>query len=209
MLTKHLDIKTIKLEYYSTNCYVIGDEKNCFVIDPGTEQKDDLKRINDAIGKRKLNAIFLTHVHYDHIAGASFFDVPVYLSKKDFPLLNWQKELSKNSKGKSITLPKPIPYPKDRLELAGFIFDLIETPGHTPGGICIKYNDKLFTGDTLFSDAYGRTDVGGNFQELKDSLEKLSQLPGHTKIYPGHGRTTTLENELDWIKDIVSKDFFQ
>jgi glyoxylase-like metal-dependent hydrolase (beta-lactamase superfamily II) len=84
----------------------------------------------------------------------------------------------------------------DKVSVGGLEFEVITTPGHTPGGVCLKCEDALFTGDTLFKDSCGRTDMdGGSMEILLKSLKRLSELPGDYEVYPGHSDFTTLEHE--------------
>ena len=94
---------------------------------------------------------------------------------------------------------------EDRIKINGILFKIIHTPGHTKGGICL-YEEKqqiLFSGDTLFNGTYGRVDLpDSDEKEMKQSLKKLSKLPKDVKVYPGHGRETTIGDELEWIEEL-------
>jgi len=81
-------------------------------------------------------------------------------------------------------------------------FKVLHTPGHTKGGVCLLFEHFIFTGDTLFQGTYGRTDVGGNKEDMRTSLQMLAQLDETLVVYPGHGRSTTIANEKSWIKDV-------
>lgn len=194
----------IRLNVFSTNCYIIEKDNECLLIDPGTNSSNEIFKIKKEIGTKKLSAILLTHVHFDHIAGANFFDVDCYLHKDDFSLLNNQEDLAVKHANKKIDLPIKI-YDFDKLDTKiknKFNLEIIHTPGHTPGSVCFKFNNDLLTGDTLFVGTYGRTDVGGNDMDMLSSLNKLSTLSNDLIIYPGHGYVGELKNEKEWIKKL-------
>ncbi|MBI5699557.1 MBL fold metallo-hydrolase [Candidatus Saganbacteria bacterium] len=180
-----MNIKTIKVGELRTNCYIVSDDKEALVIDPGFE----IEKIAPEIAGLKVKAIVLTHGHYDHVTEAFGLGAPIWIGEKDeFMLLH--------STGKKADRPL-----KDGEMLQGF--KIILTPGHTPGGICL-YNEKekvIFTGDTLFAGDHGRTDLpGGSESEILSSLKKLLDLPPETRVYPGHGRPTTIGDEQNLLQ---------
>ena len=139
-----------------------------------------------------LEAILLTHGHFDHVGGVKFLaqraDCPVYIHKEE------------------LTLPEsftdgPLYYTHhyaegDALTLAGLELHILHTPGHTPGSVCIACEDTLFSGDTLFMDSCGRTDFpGGDGGQMMRSLKRLADLQGDFQILPGHGPATRLSEE--------------
>ena len=155
----------------------------------------------------KLNGlevyVFLTHGHWDHVADAKAFQenlkVKLYLHRDDVLLVN------------NVPLQKMIagdqpyePFESDvllndgeMLTCGDWVFEVLHLPGHTFGsvGFYDKANNQLFVGDTLFYQTIGRTDLGGSSEKMKTSLVRLSQLPPSTCVYPGHGLSTTIENE--------------
>jgi hydroxyacylglutathione hydrolase len=191
-----LIIKTIPAGVYEANCYLIVDEdtKECGIIDPG----GDAKKI-DAIIK-SLNAnpryILLTHGHFDHVGGVieliNSFNIPYYIHEID------EKYMEKDNSVFG-TLPKASGYLKDgdTIKLGETVIKVIETPGHTKGGVCFLVNDKLFTGDTLFQGSVGRSDfIGGDGRELINSIKtKLLPLGDEIEVYPGHGEASTIGYE--------------
>ena len=185
-----------------TNCYIVGTEasKEIVVIDPG----DNAQLIGNYIENNglELKAILLTHAHFDHIGGVpelkERFAVPVYVHELDEPML---ADKRKNMGMTEYKLRDDDVRLKDGdvINIAGMEFEVIHTPGHTPGGVCyyIKSENVLFAGDTMFRFSYGRTDFpGGSFTDLMKSIkEKLLPLPEETTVYPGHEGATNIANE--------------
>ncbi|MFC1643507.1 MBL fold metallo-hydrolase [Chlamydiota bacterium] len=196
-------IKKIVVGPIETNCYIINDDnKNSVVIDPG----DQPEKINQYLDKNKLQVacIIQTHAHYDHIGATRImqkkWDVPVYLRSEDVPMLNMDWSLW-TGYPMDITPPKnpELLDEKTEIKIASMTFKIIHTPGHSPGGICLYcVNDNvLFSGDTLFCDGIGRTDLpNGSYEEMKKSLNKLFEIfPDDTRVLPGHGPETTIGRE--------------
>ena len=188
----------------STNCYLAINEetKQAVVIDPAACPSYLMSHIKSE--GLKVEAILLTHGHFDHIMGIdgflSEFDVPVYVHEDDAdamedPVLN---QSSTYTSGYTFGKAR---YLRDRqtLELAGYTFQVIHTPGHTKGGCCyyVASEDVLFSGDTLFQNSVGRTDfVNSSTSDLVHSVrEKLFLLPDDTKVYPGHMGETKIGHE--------------
>jgi glyoxylase-like metal-dependent hydrolase (beta-lactamase superfamily II) len=189
-------IKTLELGHFGTNCYVVTDENtlNCAVIDPGEE----VNTIMDYLESNHLTCklIMLTHGHYDHVGAvngvAEETGATVYMNKKDD---------QRNANG-NFMLPYSLPdngvyYDEgDVIVLDSLKFEVFATPGHTPGGVTLRCEDALFTGDTLFQGSCGRTDLpGGDMNEELRSLKKICQLEGDYEVYPGHMDSSTLERE--------------
>lgn len=188
-------IKTLPIGQLETNCYVVTDEKTlrCVVIDPGDESNTILDYMES--NHLKCEAIMLTHGHYDHTgavnAVAEETGATVYMNSRD------DKRVI-NSAQLNFALPEDgINYDDgDIIDVAGMRFEIIATPGHTPGGVTIKCEDCLFTGDTLFRGSLGRTDLdGGDMEKELASLKKLCSLEGDYEVYPGHMDSTTLQRE--------------
>ena len=188
----------------STNCYLVinEDTKQAVVIDPAACPSYLMSHIKSE--GLKVEAILLTHGHFDHIMGIdgflSEFDVPVYVHEEDAdamedPVLN---QSSTYTSGYTFGKAR---YLRDRqtLELAGYTFQVIHTPGHTKGGCCyyVASEDVLFSGDTLFQNSVGRTDfVNSSTSDLVHSVrEKLFLLPDDTMVYPGHMGETKIGHE--------------
>jgi hydroxyacylglutathione hydrolase len=175
--------------------YLICRFDICFLVDP----VDQLEEIQKAIGEHQLKFILITHAHNDHVHLIGEFDCPIYLHIDDAHLLFEDKYNG--------YAPKTHPYKKKNLNLqyvthqmkipfADHFIEVLHTPGHTKGSVSYLYNDKLFTGDTLFKDSVGRHDLySGSLPELKKSVLMLLSLNSNTKIYPGHDELTTVRQE--------------
>jgi len=183
----------------SSNCYILRNEEEAVVIDPGGNPE----LIYPDIGRRKLLYIIDTHGHYDHIGGNNAlkarYDTKLVVGKHDYTmLLNPQLNLSVMVDSPYISVaPDRLLEDGDSLPFDGGDLQIIHTPGHTVGSICIKTGDMLFAGDTLFYHSVGRTDLPtGSAEDLKASiLQKLYVLPDETKVFTGHGEHTTIGEE--------------
>ena len=185
-----MNIKTLILGPLQVNCYILWETEQCLVIDPGFEPEKVMKTCED-LGL-KIEAILLTHGHFDHVGG-----VKKIAEKTGCQVFLHPDELSLPPFITSGKLYYTDTYAEgDEITLAGMTFTVLHTPGHTPGAVCLHFGDHLFTGDTLFAGSCGRTDLpGGSFATIKASLKRLASLPGNASIYPGHGEETTLETE--------------
>ena len=183
-----LNIHTLVLGLYQVNCYVVhnADCDRCVVIDPGYSP-DKIATFLREKGL-KLEAILLTHGHFDHVGGVKELaeDCKVYLHELEHTM------------PQALTAGKLYAtdiYPA-RFEIAGMEFTVLHTPGHTPGSVCLMVEDAMFSGDTLFAGSCGRTDLpGGNWATIQKSLHRLAQLPGDYRVFPGHAQATTLDYE--------------
>ena len=186
-------IKKIQVGHIETNCYIVSDEDtlNCAVIDPG----DESNAILDYIEENKLvcGHIFITHGHFDHTMAVSAVKsetgAAVYISERDIGLA---REHNRDLRTEEVAFYKE----GDVISVGGLEFHVIETPGHSLGGVTLICEKSLFTGDTLFKDSCGRTDFdGGDMQVMQSSLRRLAMLEGDYDVYPGHMDSTTLERE--------------
>jgi hydroxyacylglutathione hydrolase len=190
-----MKIETFVLGNIRSNCYVIYEDNRCFVIDPGFDD-DNLHHFIDA-HQLLVEAIYITHGHYDHVGGVNLLkkkhQCMVYAPKADAMFL----ELGDYNKwGIPIDVDIWIDQETD-LNFLGYTFNVLLTPGHSPGGTVLFHDGLLFSGDTLFYQSIGRTDLPfSSGQDIYQSIKKLYQLfADDTKVFPGHGRTTTIGHE--------------
>lgn len=192
-------IKTIVVGMMEVNCYIVGDDstKEVFVIDPGADYKN-IKKFIDTNGLNP-QAVINTHGHGDHIGADSEFGLPIWIHRADAEFL---QDPSKNLSGAFGFLLKTKSASRllqegDVLTVGKVDLEVIHTPGHTPGSICLKTNGAIFTGDTLFCEGIGRTDFAyGSEQDIVRSIkEKLFGLDDDIVVYPGHGPSSTMGHE--------------
>jgi hydroxyacylglutathione hydrolase len=197
-----MDFRTEIVGFLGVNCYIVPSEKDScvYMIDPGAspvQVADSAKSFGMSDYK-----ILLTHGHIDHISGIKELMemLPVstfYLHEDELPLYHSPANELQPLMPALVDPPKPV----NEIQSAEFV--VIPTPGHTRGGVCYYFEEQksLFSGDTLFQNSIGRTDLPGGDTELllKSIKENLLSLPGDTAVYPGHGPTTTiaLEKELN------------
>lgn len=192
-------IEKIVEPYFGENMYVLVDEKTkkCAVVDPGGAVDKILNYINK--NSLKLEYILLTHGHGDHIGSVNFIKsktnakVVAHSEEREI-LLDKRKNLSYSMHCGAQELDADIYVnDKDKLDLGELRLTFLHTPGHTKGCMCIRVNDEMFTGDTLFAGSIGRTDLySGDYKQIEKSLKKLSRYEDNVKIYPGHGPNSTL-----------------
>ncbi|OCL25143.1 MBL fold metallo-hydrolase [Orenia metallireducens] len=195
-------IKRLAVGALSVNCYIVADEesKEAVVIDPGAQAKAILKVIND--NNLKVKYVINTHGHNDHIAANSQLleetDAQLLIHKDDAEFLqNSELNLSFfiGEMGQQLECPKADRLLEDgeEIECGSLVFSVIHTPGHTPGSICLKLENILFTGDTIFARGVGRTDFPmGSYSALRKSIERILEFKEDLKICPGHGPESTL-----------------
>ena len=187
-------VKTMHLGRFMTNCHILTDEttRECAVIDPSGECNKIMNYIED--NKLTCKMILVSHGHFDHTGAVEDLHretgAAVYMHGE---------EVKKNM----LELAKFAPPPGtemikegDKLSLGSLTIEVMETPGHSPGSLTFRCGTALFTGDTLFRDSIGRTDLpGANGRAMLESLKRLATLPGDFDVYPGHMDNTTLERE--------------
>jgi glyoxylase-like metal-dependent hydrolase (beta-lactamase superfamily II) len=201
-----LKVQVFTFNVFSENTIILWDEdsKESAVIDPGTSSVEEENILTDFIESKKLKVKYLinTHCHIDHILGVKFvkekFKTVYYAPEKDVPLLEHAQQQAMMF---NITLEKP-PLPdkllteETKLLLGNSEMKFLFTPGHTPGEYCIYFEQEkiCITGDVLFNDGIGRTDLwGGDYDTLINSIEtKLLTLPDDVIIYPGHGESSNI-----------------
>ena len=193
---------------FQERCCLAWDEKGfCAIVDPGCHNSEEISQVTEYISRRGLKpeCIMLTHAHFDHIYGAAalskLYSIPVYAHEKEKSTIETANpyicrmydlrlpevfELTPVSEGGTI-------------KVGDLCFDVLETPGHSQGGLCFyeKSAGILFSGDTLFAGAIGRTDhPGGDYDMLMKSIfEKLMTLDGGVTVIPGHGPETSIATE--------------
>ena len=187
-----LNVHALALGAYQTNCYIIHDKNStsCCVIDPGYEADTILEKLTE-LGL-SLEAILLTHGHFDHVGAvrqlAADTGCAVFLCAED---LTMPPQLTAGTLYYTHTYTEGT-----QLHLAGLDITVWQTPGHTPGSVCLLVEDTLFSGDTLFAGSCGRTDLpGGSWEQIRASLNRLSQIEANLWVLPGHGESTMLASE--------------
>jgi glyoxylase-like metal-dependent hydrolase (beta-lactamase superfamily II) len=192
-------IRTLTAGIMEANCYIVGDDstKEVFIIDPG----GDYKKIKNTLDREELNAqvVINTHGHGDHIGANGDFDLPIWIHRLDAGFL---QDPSKNLSGSFGFLLKTRSASRlledgDILDIGRYSLEVIHTPGHTPGSICLKGDGVIFTGDTLFCEGIGRTDFTyGSEEDITRSIkDRLFTLEDSYVIYPGHGPSSTIGEE--------------
>jgi glyoxylase-like metal-dependent hydrolase (beta-lactamase superfamily II) len=198
-------LETFPVGPLQCNCTILGDEEagEAIVIDPGDEVTNIHRRLS-TLGL-KLKQILITHAHIDHVGGAlklkRLTGAPILLNQDDLPQL---KIMAMQAAWLGIDTPETAP-PDETLSdgltvgLARYPAQVIHTPGHTQGSVCLHFAplNLLIAGDTLFAGSIGRTDLpGGNPYQILDSIRnRLLALPGETRVFPGHGPATTIGTE--------------
>lgn len=214
-------LKVLKLDIENrglvTNCYIIVDEetKETLVIDPGAEVEKIVEML-DILGA-KLKYIFITHCHADHIGALDSLKEAkggkILISREDSTgLYDSSINLAYYTETHNPELEADSRVDDgDVIHVGNIEFKVISTPGHTKGGLCLycEKENMIFTGDTIFSGSWGRTDLPtGNIEEIMDSIiNKILVLPDETIIYPGHGRSTMVGDEKPIYLELRKKDF--
>lgn len=189
-----LNVIKLPLGMFQGNCFVVTEGSDAFLVDPGDRPEEVLNYLS--LNGLKLNFILLTHGHVDHVNGVDGIvkahGVPVYLHDADRAMIEEGHQYFGTLGSETIPVTEGMIIP-----FAGHEISVIETPGHTEGGVSYLINGMLFAGDTLFHNTVGRTDLpGGDQAALLDSVRnKLFQLPDDTIVYSGHGDHTDIAHE--------------
>lgn len=196
-------IKTLTVGPLQVNCYLIGcaETKKALIIDPG----DEGQRILDALQKEgwQLQMVVNTHGHFDHVGANSLVleqtGVELCMHRDDLPLLKVAARQAASYGLPAVESPLPQRFLSngDLIEVGNLSFEVIHTPGHSPGGICLYGEGHLFSGDTLFAGSIGRTDLpGGDSKQLLQHVRsQLLVLPDATVVHPGHGPESSIGRE--------------
>lgn len=198
-----IQIQSVICGEIAENAWIVSLEgrDDCVVVDPG----DEYPKIRRALGDKRVAAILLTHGHFDHIMAVGEmveeYHAPVYIGRDDIemldnPVLNGRADLTGVTRMEVLTY-EARPF-GETLSAAGMDFEILPTPGHSKGSVCLYLPGEavLFSGDTLFRVGFGRMDLhGGSPRDMRDSLRRLFNLPPQTRVYPGHGMTTTIADE--------------
>jgi glyoxylase-like metal-dependent hydrolase (beta-lactamase superfamily II) len=198
-----MNIKTMPLGPLGTNCYIVYDELNALIVDPGGEAEKVIQFLDGE--KLTPAAILLTHAHFDHIGAVqnlrNHYAIDVYLHEKES---EWLTDASLNGswrfKGQEIITKAPEHSLKPGpIQIASFDFEAVHTPGHSPGSVSLifKREQIVISGDVLFNQGIGRTDLpGGDMKLLESSIRNvLYTLDDSFAVYPGHGPETTIGRE--------------
>ena len=189
---------------FQENCYIVFDDisKKAIIIDPG----QDGKKVIDRIEKLNLKPELLinTHGHFDHTFSDDIirqkYNIPLAIHKDDTEMLSDANKNFSTMIGDPVIIKKAeiIFETEEQKETSFCKYSVIYTPGHSKGSVCILIDNTLFSGDTVFKNSIGRTDLyGGNYDNLILSLQKIKKLPQNTIICPGHGPFTILKEELE------------
>ena len=163
-------VKKVITGYLLENCYIISKDNNCIIIDPGS----DFDNIKKEVGNKKVLKVLITHYHFDHTGALTLVKDYYNCGVIDYTSVKKQK-------------------------IGPFTFDIIDTKGHSKNSVTYYFKDEkiMFTGDFIFKGNIGRCDLeGGNVLVMKESIDKIKKYPYDIKIYPGHGDSTTLKEEI-------------
>ena len=201
-----MNLEIIHVGLLGTNCYVTWDDnKNCVVVDCG----GDAQKVADFINERGFTPthLLLTHGHGDHMGGAAdlkdlFPQIQIVLGEKDLEMIGDGEKSMSNAVAPYARpfVPDILVKEGDKIVSGSMTFTVMETPGHTRGGVTYIKNNELYCGDTLFQGSMGRTDLeGGDDRKMEQSLRKFAKLPipRGTQLLPGHGDFSTMGQELD------------
>ena len=200
-----MTLRTLCLGELDTNCYIVWDDNRvAMVVDPADEADEILSVIKSE--NLSVAAVVLTHVHFDHLLAAeevcAATGASLCIGRGDEDALS---DPIRNLSSVFQMCP-PVCLKADRMLCDGDVltvgeltFTVLETPGHTPGCICLMGDGVLFAGDTLFYDSIGRVDFpGSDVAEMVESLRRLMTLPVDLKVYSGHGPETTIGREVQY-----------
>jgi glyoxylase-like metal-dependent hydrolase (beta-lactamase superfamily II) len=203
-------LRTVFNSYLVNSYILIASDHQAILIDPACSNQNESERLQKIIEKHDihLTGMIATHTHADHVMGVKLImdiypNIPFLMHREAYPLYTMTNDYSIIMGFEKRELPAPAQYVTDgeKLRVSDIELEVLYTPGHAPGSICLynKEENIVFSGDVLFRNSIGRTDLpGGNFDVLRSSIyEKLFILPLETDVFPGHGDSTTIGFEKE------------
>lgn len=199
-----MQISSLALGLVKTNTYFIENEKSVILVDPASDYDLIKKKLNQI--NKPLKAILLTHAHFDHIGAlddvVAKYQVPVYMHRLEFDFLtdtykNGSEKFKQYGLEPITSNVSPNQLNEGSVEIEGFQFNVLHTPGHSPGSLSFVFDEFAVVGDTLFKQGIGRTDLyKGDYETLVASiLDKIFELDEDLPLFPGHGPYTTIKDE--------------
>lgn len=199
-----MQISSLALGLVKTNTYFIENEKSVILVDPASDYDLIKKKLNQI--NKPLKAILLTHAHFDHIGAlddvVAKYQVPVYMHRLEFDFLtdtykNGSEKFKQYGLEPITSNVSPNQLDEGSVEIEGFQFNVLHTPGHSPGSLSFVFDEFAVVGDTLFKQGIGRTDLyKGDYETLVASiLNKIFELDEDLPLFPGHGPYTTIKDE--------------
>lgn len=203
-----MEIITLRTIGFASNCYIIHNGKDAFVVDPSISEKKILSKL-DEMGLT-IKGILLTHGHFDHVFCAQQLraetGTPLYIHELDDEMLtDADKNAYRTFTGQNFTVGNAdiLLHDGDVISLGNEQIMVLHTPGHTKGSVCFDTGDSLISGDTIFAQGFGRYDLyGGDISALKSSLYSLMKMAEDNNrwLYPGHGESSTLRQATKFLK---------
>lgn len=207
-LEEIMEIITLPTMGFASNCYIVHNGQEAFVVDPSISEKKILTKLEEK--GLSLKGILLTHGHFDHIFCAQELrdetGTPLYIHEFDAEMLtDSSKNAYRTFTGNDFTIQKAEFLLKDgdTITLGDEQIKVLHTPGHTKGSVCFDTGDSLISGDTIFAEGFGRYDLyGGDINALKNSLDMLMKMADSENrwLYSGHGNSSTLRQATEHLK---------